>query len=72
LVSNSFLQALAQVARSNVLSLTSGERRGVDGESHRDSGLIDGDVRQGRGILGVGDGLADGDAFHARDRDDVT
>ena len=66
-----FLQALAQIARGDVRAFASGEGRSVHREQHGDGGLIDGDVRQRRRILGVGDGLADGDAFHARDRDDV-
>ena len=65
------LEALAQVARRDVGAVFSREWRGVHGEEHGDGRLVDGDVRQRRGILDVGDGLADRDAFHARDRDDV-
>ena len=66
-----FLQALAQIARSDVRAFASGEGRSVHREQHGDGGLVDGDVGQRRGIFGVGDGFADGDAFHAGDRDDV-
>ena len=72
LVSKFFFQAVAQIARSDVCALASGERRSVDREHHRDGGLVDRDVRQRRGIFGVGDGFADGDAFHAGDRHDVS
>ena len=66
-----FFEALAQVARSDVGAISTGERRGIHREQHRDGGLVNGDGRQRRGILSVGDGFADGDAFHARDGDDV-
>ena len=66
-----FFEALAQVARGDVLALLARERGSVDGEQHGDGGLVDRDVGQRRGILGFGDGLADGDAFHAGDGDDV-
>ena len=36
-----------------------------------DGGLVDLDVRQRLGSLGAGDGFADGDAFHARDGQNV-
>ena len=66
-----FLQAFAQISRSHVGALASGEGRSVHREQHGDGGLVDRDVGQRRRVLGVGDGLADGDAFHAGDRDDV-
>ncbi len=65
------LQALAQVARGDVLPVEAGERRGVHRELHGDGGLINRDVRQRGGIFGAGDGLADGDAGDSRDRNDV-
>ena len=66
-----FLQALAQVARGNVLAFAAREGRSVDGELHGDRGFVDHDVRQRRGIDGVSDGLADGNAFDSGDGDDV-
>ena len=48
-----------------------GEGRRVDGERHGDGGLVDVDGRQRLGRFGVGHGLADGDAFHAGDGQDV-
>ena len=66
-----FFQALAQIARGDVGAVLARERRGVHREQHGDGRLVDGDVRQRRRILGVGNGLADGDAFDARDGDDV-
>ena len=40
------IQALAQIARGDPLALPAGERRGVDGERHRDGRLVDLDRRQ--------------------------
>ena len=60
----------AGCARSRT-ALPPGERRRVDGERHRDGRLVDLDVRQRLRILGAGDGLADGDAFHAGNRQNV-
>ena len=40
------VQAVAQIARGHVLPFAARERRGVDGERHRDGGLVDLDLRQ--------------------------
>ena len=53
------------------MALASGKRRRVDSELHRDGRFVDGDVRQRRGILNRGDGLADSNAFDSGDGDDV-
>src|SRR5208282_558140 len=66
-----FIEALAQVARRDVGAFASAERRRVDGEEHRNRGLVDNDGRKRRGVLCVGDSLADGDAFDAGYGDNV-
>ena len=53
------------------MAFAAGEGRGVDGEHHRDGRLVDLDLRQRLRGFGVGDGFADGDAFHAGDGQDV-
>src|ERR1035438_2692408 len=65
------VEPLAQVARCHPLSLASGKGRGVDGERHGDGGLVDLDGRQRLRIFRAGDGLPDGDAFHAGDGQNV-
>ncbi len=66
-----FFEALAQIAGGDPLAFATDHRRVVDGELHGDGGLVDDDGRQRRGVLGAGDGFADGDAFDAGDGDDV-
>jgi hypothetical protein len=46
-------------------------RARVDAEHHDDGGLVDADGRQGLRLLGVGDGVADGDVLDAGHGDDV-
>ena len=53
------------------LPLSPGQRRGVDADRHRDARLVDGDDRQRPRVVGVGEGLADGDLGDAGDGDDV-
>ena len=65
------VQPVAQIARRDVLAFAAGERRGVDGEHHRDGRLVDLDLRQRLRSFRAGDGLADGDAFDAGDRQNV-
>ncbi len=71
LVSSSFSRRSRRLRDVTYWPSLPGERRSVHGELHGDGRLIDGDVRQRRRIFDVGDGLADGDAFHAGHRDDV-
>ncbi len=66
-----FIQAVAQVARGDELPFPARERRRIDGERHRDGGLVDLNMRERHGRDGAGDGLADGDAFDAGDGQDV-
>ena len=65
------VQPVAQIARGDELAFAAGERRGVDGERHGDGRLVDLDVRQRLRRFRAGDRLADGDAFHAGDRQNV-
>src|ERR1019366_2897617 len=66
-----FVEALTQVARGDVGAFASAKRRRVDGKEHRNRRLVDDNGREGRGIFRIGNGLANGDAFDAGDRDDV-
>ena len=66
-----FFKALAEISRGDVGAVFSGERRSVHGEEHGDGRLVNGDVGQWRGIFDIGDSLADGDALHAGNGDDV-
>ena len=59
------VQPVAQIARGYIGALPAGEWRRVDGERHGDGGLVDLHQRQRPRILGAGYRLADGDAFHA-------
>src|ERR1039458_528872 len=65
------VEPLAQVARRHPLPLAPGERRGVDGERHRDRGLVNLDWRQRLRIFRGGHRLADRDAFHSGDGQDI-
>ena len=49
-----------------------GHRGGVDADGHGDGGVVHGDERQRAGVLGVHEGLADGDVLDPGDGDDVT
>src|SRR5229473_1695830 len=66
-----FLQAVAKVARSNVVAFLAGKRAAVDGENHGQRGLVDQErferLRGGE----VGDAFADLDAFDAGDGHEV-
>src|SRR5271157_4645229 len=66
-----FVEPLAQFARRHPLALAPREGRGVDGEGHGDGGLVDLDLGQRLRRFGAGDGLADGDALHAGDGEQV-
>ena len=65
-------EALAQVARGDVLAFASGKRAVVDAKLHRERGLVDVEGWQRMGIIGVGDRLAQPDALHARHGHDGT
>ena len=52
-------------------AVPAGQRRGVDADRHRQDWLVDGDGRQGPGVDGVGQRLADGDVGQAGDGDDL-
>ncbi len=60
-------QALAQVARGDVVAVAAGERRIVDREDHGDRGLVHDDGGKRHRVLDVGDGLADVDRLEAGD-----
>ena len=66
-----FREALAQVARGDVLAVFAGEGRGVDHEAHCNGRLVDGDGRQRFRVKRIGDGFTDGDAFDTGNSDDV-
>ena len=65
------VEAIAQVARGDVLAFAAGERRGVDAEDHRDGRLVDRDRRNRHRVQRIGDRLADGDVLDAGEADDV-
>ena len=54
-------------AGGELAALQAGERRGVDADRHRQARLVDGDDRQRARVVGVGEGLADGDLGDAGD-----
>ena len=64
-------QAVADVARGDVLALAARKRGVVDHEQHRDGRLVDLDERQRLHMRGVAGRLADVEVRHAGDRDDV-
>ena len=66
------MQAIAQVARSDPLADTPGERRIINGEDHGQRGLINQQRVERSGIFGIGQSLADLDAFDAGNGDDVS
>ena len=65
------VEPVAQIARRHPLAFAPGEGRRVDGESHGDGGLVDVDGRKRLRRFGVGHGLADEDALHPGDGQDV-
>ena len=52
-------------------AVAAGQRGGVDADGERQAGLVDRDHRQRPRVVGVGEGLADGDVGQAGDRDDL-
>ena len=64
-------EARAQIARSYVLPFAARERRGVDGEDHRQRRLVNHERFERQRIREVGDAFADLNAFDARNRGDV-
>ena len=66
-----FEEAVAQVARGNILALAARKGRIVDNKVHRHGRLVDLDERQGVDMLGVADGLADIDVGDAGQADEV-
>ena len=60
------------MARGEVLPVLAAQRRVVDAELHRQGGFGDVERRQGFRVLAVGDALAQSDAGHARQRDDLS
>ena len=65
------VEPVAQVPRGDPLPFPPAERRRVDRELHRDRGFVDMNCRERFRSLDAGDGLADGDAFHAGDGEEV-
>ena len=59
------------MAGCDVFALLACEGGGIDGEDHGDRGLVHGDARQGHGVLGAGDGVADVHALNACQGHDV-
>ena len=59
------IETLLNLARGHELSLSSGERRIVYAEDHRNRRLVDGNHGQGLWIVGRGDGIADIDVGNA-------
>src|SRR5437867_4490404 len=71
-----FLQAVAEVARSEVAAFAAGKRAGVDGENHGERGLVNDERLERIGIRKVGDTFADLNALDSGDgynvaRDDL-
>ncbi len=69
-VEHFFVQALLDVPGGEQTPFLAGQGRGVDREHHGDGGLFHGDHRQGPGIFGVAQGVADeggGDPGHRGD-----
>ena len=65
------LETLLDHARGQLLAALAGQRCGVDADGHRDRRLVDGDDRQGHGVLDIGEGLADRDLRDTCHGDDV-
>ena len=66
------LQAVAQIARRDILALTARERRIVDGERHLNRRIGNFDERQRLHFIGHADRAPDGDVRNAGERDDLT
>ena len=65
------LEARFHLARRDLGAVMACERRRVDADRHRQARLVDHQRRERTRIVGVGQGLADGDLGDAGDRDDV-
>ena len=65
------LEALAQLAAGDEAAFAAGERRGVDQEVHGERRLVHFERRQGVGMLGVAQRVADADLVDAVDQHDV-
>src|SRR5208283_682935 len=67
-----FGEAVAKIARGEVIAFAAGKRAGVDAENHGERGLINDERLEGSGSFETGEGFADLNAFDAGDSDDVT
>ena len=66
------VQAVLDLAGGDLGALGApGHRRGVDADGHGDGRVVHGDERQRARVLGVYEGLADGDVLDPGDGDDV-
>ena len=66
------VQAVLDLAGGDLRALGApGHRGGVDTDGHGDGRVVHGDERQGPRVLGVHEGLADGDVLDPGDGDDV-
>ena len=68
------VEAALDLARGELVArvgVATHQRRGVDADRQRDGGLVDVDARQRDGVLGIGEGVADGDLGDACDRDEI-
>ena len=66
------MQAIAQVARGQILSVFAGKRPAVYGKDHRQRWLVNQQRLKRRRRLQIRDALADLNVFDASDRDDIT
>ncbi len=71
-VNQLLLQALLDVARSNVLAIQARERRVIDLKGHAHGGLVNGQGHHGFDFVGVTQGVGDAEFVDAGDADDVT
>src|SRR5208337_4154582 len=65
-------EAIAKIARGDVIAFAARERAGIDAENHGEGGLVDDERLERSGIIEAGEGFADLDAFDAGNGDDVT
>ena len=65
------VEAVLDLAGGEPAAVAPGERRGVDADGEREARLVHRDHRQGAGVVGVGERLADGHVGQAGDRDDL-